>query len=140
VAVGGPPDATIGIAKTVFLNNEFMKKAFKNSLDFCLNTFAGSIMKNYHKSEMFFHKKPVKVPALILCSKADTMTPVSYSKKICDSYESLNIETTLKVFEDSSHVQHLQMYREEYLRLLMEHLRKCDLIEEGTSSSESSGA
>ena len=67
--------------------------------------------------------------ALIFSSTADKVADFDYTFRVKDMWEKNGSEVTLKVFDNSDHVRHYQKNREEYEKLLNEHLRKIGILE-----------
>jgi dienelactone hydrolase len=84
--------------------------------------------QHHKKSEYYFHHKPVSAPALLFFSKTDLISPEAQGKLIAKDFAAKNIDVTLKLFDDSTHVNHYRMHKEEYLNHLMSHLETCELI------------
>jgi esterase/lipase len=122
-------DAPIGISTSIFPNNKFMEALLRKLIEIYFKIAFESVTKHLYKSDDFFQGQPVKAPALLIGSKVDKIATEKVSKTLLKNFLASNVDTTLKLFEDSQHVQHYQKHKEEYLTLLMNHLRKCELIE-----------
>lgn len=127
-SVTGLKEIPIGISKSVF-SEGLMENLLRKSVEYYLKFFYENATKYYVRAENFFNDSPVKAPALIYSSKADPIGTETKANEIAESFKQQNIDLSLKCFEDSPHVQHYQKYKEEYLKYLHDHLKKCNLIE-----------
>lgn len=127
-SIGSANEVPIGISNSLFPHNKFMELLLGKSFNAFKKVFYGSITKHHSQSEMHFNEKAVKAPTLIFGSKIDPIGTEKTLRNFARNLKLQNIDTTLNIFDDSPHVQHYQKYRDEYLKLLMEHLKKCQLI------------
>ena len=117
-----------GMALSLFPNNKFMRKLLTTIGDLYLKVFYEQTTKYHLRADNFFRENSLKAPVLIFVSKTDPIGTEKKARLVAESLKKLNVDTTLKVFEDSPHILHYQMHKEEYLKLLMHHLRKCEII------------
>jgi alpha/beta superfamily hydrolase len=119
---------SVGISNSFFRQNKFMETLLRKSIEFILAAFFETITKYYYRSSTYFLKSPVRAPVLIFASKIDQIGTASFAKEMAECFESNNIKATLKVFPDSKHVQHYQQHKEEYEIALLDHMKKCSLM------------
>ena len=123
-----PSNVPTGAASSLFPDNKFMRNLVKKIGDLYLNVTYENTTKYYNRGNRHFQDAPLPAPALIFASKIDPIATERNAREITESFKKSNVDTTLKVFDDSPHVQLYQMHKEEYLKVLMEHLRKCKII------------
>jgi hypothetical protein len=127
-SVAGLNQIPIGISNSIFRNNKLMEILLRKSIELMLKIFYESKTKYYNRAATYYYKKAIPAPALIFASKVDPIGTEEHAKEIVKNFQAQNIETTLKVFPDSPHVQHFQKYRENFLKTLFDHLKKCNLL------------
>lgn len=121
-------EISIGVARSVFPDNKFLQKTLFNLSEFYLQTSYEIATKHYHRSENAFNDFPMKVPALMFASKTDQVGTERKSREVISFLEQHKIDVTFKLFEKSPHVQHYYAHKEEYMKLLCEHLKKCKVL------------
>lgn len=120
----------IGIPKAVFPKNPKMQAALRSYIIYHMKAFHEPATSHYIRSSQMFHGNLVRTPALMFVSKLDPVGPPKSNERVCDNWIQNNVDMTYKLFEKSPHVGHFQMYRNEYVKYLMEHLRRVNLIQE----------
>ncbi|XP_043275358.1 transmembrane protein 53 isoform X2 [Venturia canescens] len=121
-------ELTIGTPRAVFPKNEVMQKVLAKYLDYHMKTFYNSATQYYIRSSQLFHMNLVRTPALFLLSNTDPVGAVSSNMRVRDSWDSLGIETYVKIFNESPHVGHFQKYPKEYVHELYTFLDKLNMI------------
>lgn len=122
-------EVAFGISKTIFPTNDFMQKALEKTLLLHLSTFYKSAGIHYeNSSNVFQNTKSVHAPTLIIMSKTDIVSGEAGIRRIIASLNAVNVETTVKCFDKSPHVEHYRYHKEEYTQALMDHLRKVKMI------------
>ena len=127
-SISGPKEAAIGMSNSIFPHNRFMESVLRTSVDTSLKILYEYTTKYYLRGDKYFHEKAIVAPALIFASKIDPIGTEKNAREIANSFKKLNIDTTLKVFDDSPHVQHYQKYKEEFLKVLTDHITKCKVM------------
>lgn len=117
----------IGASKSLFPENESMQKVVKKLLELYLEN--ASSMKHYVRSADCYHNQPLQVPALVFTSKIDFVATERYAGKIADSFRQQKVDVTLKCFENAPHIKAYHVYREEYIKCLADHWKKCKIID-----------
>lgn len=129
-SIVGMKEIPIGVSKTVFLTNDVMQKATEQFLLNYLQFRRNDAESYYIPSETHFHHKAIPVPALIFSSKTDFIGTEEKARNIAKDFQAQNISTTSKCFDRSPHVGHFKCHKDEYLRLLINHLRLCKLVQD----------
>ena len=127
-SLSGAAEIPAGLASSLFPDNKLMRKLMTTFGVLYLKVFYSYTDKYYNRGDKYFLEKPLTAPALIFVSKIDPIGTEKFAREVTESYKKLNIDTTLKAFDDSPHILHYQMYKEEYLKVLMDHLRKCKIV------------
>lgn len=120
----------VGIPKAVFPRNPKMQAALRKYIIYHMKTFHEPATSHYIRSSQMFHGNLLRSPALFFVSKKDPVGPPESNARVRDNWIRNNVEMTYKVFEKSPHVGHFQMYREEYVSMLMNHLRSVNLLQD----------
>ena len=103
----------------------------------------------YVKCTHLFHYEPAQCPALLLVSKTDPVGTEKANNRLRSIWESVGVkvscvhpfrkttyayttlplvsQTSLKCWDKSPHVGHFHKHRDEYIELLLAHLRALDL-------------
>lgn len=120
----------IGIPKAVFPKNPKMQAALRSYIIYHMKAFHEPATSHYIRSSQMFHGNLVRAPALMFVSKMDPVGPPKSNARVRDNWIQNNVPMTYKVFEKSPHVGHFQMYRDEYVAYLMNHLKLVNLIKD----------
>lgn len=122
-------EVAFGISKTIFPTNDFMQKAVEKTLLLHLSTFFKSAGSHYVKSsDVFRNTKGVHAPSLMFLSKTDIVSGEAGIRRSIACLNAINVETTVKCFDKSPHVEHYRYHKEEYTQALMDHLKKVKMI------------
>lgn len=121
-------EITIGTPLAVFPNNQILQAALKTYLEYHMATFHKQATQYYIRSSQLFHTNLVHSPALFLVSKTDPVGALKCNQRVKDSWDSLGVETYMKIFEKSPHVGHFHKHPKEYVTELYMFLDKLGLI------------
>ncbi|XP_015515384.1 uncharacterized protein LOC107221045 [Neodiprion lecontei] len=121
-------EISIGTPLAVFPNNAMLQGVMKKYLEYHLATFHKQATQYYIRSSQLFHTNLVHAPALFLVSKTDPVGALKCNQRVKDSWDSLGIETYMKIFETSPHVGHFHKHPKEYVTELYTFLDKLGLI------------
>ncbi|CAL7937085.1 unnamed protein product [Xylocopa violacea] len=122
-------ELTIGVPRAIFPHNEVLQNMLQKYLEYHLKTFYKQSTQHYIRSSQLFHSNLVHSPALFFLSKTDPVGTLSSNLKVKDRWDSLGVETYIKIFEKSPHVGHYRKYPKEYATELYAFLNKLRLIE-----------
>lgn len=128
-SVTGYTEIPIGISKSIFPGNKIIQNLMISLSEFYLKASYESATQFFQQGESYFNANPLTVPALIFASKTDPVGTERKAREIVDSFLAKNIDLTFKLFDKSPHVQHYHTHKEEYMKFLCEHLKKCQLLE-----------
>ncbi|CAK1588970.1 unnamed protein product [Parnassius mnemosyne] len=117
-------EITVGVPMAVFPKNNIMQKTLKAYMEYHLKTFHDVATTHYIRSSQLFHTNLCRAPALFLLSQSDPVGAESSNRAVYDSWCKMGIKCTWQCWDRSPHVQHFIKHREEYLELLMAHLRE----------------
>ncbi|CAG5053985.1 unnamed protein product [Parnassius apollo] len=117
-------EITVGVPMAVFPKNKIMQKTLKAYMEYHLKTFHDVATTHYIRSSQLFHTNMCRAPALFLLSRSDPVGAESSNRAVYDSWSKMGIKCTWQCWDRSPHVQHFIKHREEYLELLMAHLRE----------------
>ncbi|XP_015605484.1 transmembrane protein 53 [Cephus cinctus] len=120
----------IGVGRAVFPNNVMLQTALQKYLDYHMKTFYKQATQYYIRSSQLYHTNLVRSPALFLVSKTDPVGTVESNMRVRNSWDSLGVETYVKIFEGSSHVGHFQKHPKEYIAELYKFLDRLHLIQD----------
>lgn len=118
-----------GTIRAVFPNNLVLQHGLHKYLEYHMKTFYNQSTRYYIRSSQLFHTNIVRAPALFLISKPDPIGTLSSNMRVRDSWDSMGVETYVKIFEKSPHVGHFQRYPKEYVAELYTFLNKLSLVQ-----------
>lgn len=118
----------IGVPKALFPRNPRLQTALRNYMLYHLRTFHDAATRHYVRSSQLFHTNYCLAPALFFVSKTDPVGAEASNRRVADSWISNGINLTWKCFDRSPHVGHFLKHREEYMRVLFEHLRSINMV------------
>ncbi|XP_012269924.2 uncharacterized protein LOC105694125 [Athalia rosae] len=121
-------EISIGTPLAVFPNNAMLQAALKKYLEYHMATFHKQATQYYIRSSQLFHTNLVRSPALFIISKTDPVGALKCNQRVRDSWDSLGVETYMKIFEKSPHVGHFYKHPKEYVTELYTFLDKIGLI------------
>ena len=79
--------------------------------------------KHYFVSREHFYDKPLKAPALFLCSLKDQISTMDVIREVTDGWTNKSgITCNMKAWENTPHVGHMQRYPDEYKKIVEEFL------------------
>lgn len=87
------------------------------------------LQRHFQDAMENFNNNLAKSPALVVVSKTDPIGTEDYAKYLVGLWRKNGMDVTLKVFEDSPHVKHYKVYREEYLKLMHDLWEKVKLLD-----------
>ncbi|KPI98262.1 PREDICTED: uncharacterized protein LOC106120768 [Papilio xuthus] len=117
-------EITIGVPIAVFPKNKIMQKTLKAYMEYHMKTFHDVATTHYIRSSQLFHTNLCRAPALFLLSRSDPVGAERSNRAVYDSWCKMGIKCTWQCWDRSPHVQHFTKHREEYVQLLMAHLRE----------------
>ncbi|XP_046748298.1 uncharacterized protein LOC124412464 [Diprion similis] len=121
-------EISIGTPRAVFPNNAMLQGVMKKYLEYHMKTFHKQATQYYIRSSQLFHTNLVRAPALFLVSKTDPVGTLKSNQRVKESWNSLGVETYMKIFETSPHVGHFHKHPKEYVTELYTFLDKLELI------------
>lgn len=114
----------IGVSKSVFPKSKFLQKSLENYINFHMNLLHNVATKHYFVSHEHFYNKPLKAPALFLCSEKDQISTMDVIQAVQDIWTKDNgIKCSTKLWENTPHVGHMQRHPDEYKAIVTEFLK-----------------
>jgi hypothetical protein len=120
-------EVPIGLSTALFPNNAFLRKSLQKFIELHMKVFYKPVTSHFVQAQKLVIGNMLKSPALIIVSKADPIGTVKANEFCRDSWQSRGIDVNWKCFEASPHVCHFLKYREEYIELLVKHLKSLNL-------------
>ncbi|ETN66661.1 hypothetical protein AND_001554 [Anopheles darlingi] len=117
----------VGVPHAVLPRNPKLQNMLRNYITYHLKLFHEEATQYYEHCTHLFHHEPAQCPALLLVSKTDPVGTETANRRLCDIWESIGVKTTVKCWDKSPHVGHFHKHREEYVQLLLTHLRSLNL-------------
>lgn len=118
----------VGVPKALFPRNPKLQAPLKNYMMYHLRTFHEAATQHYIRSSQMFHTNFVQAPALFVVSKTDPVGAEGSNRRVADSWIQSGTNVTWKCFDNSPHVMHFMKHREEYKRVLFDHLARANMI------------
>jgi esterase/lipase len=118
----------VGVPKALFPRNPRLQAPLRNYMLYHLRTFHEAATQHYIRSSQMFHTNLVHAPALFIVSKTDPVGAEASNQRVADSWISNGTKITWKCFDNSPHVMHYMKHREEYTKVLFNHLASINLI------------
>lgn len=118
----------VGVPRALFPKNPRLQATLKNYMLYHLKTFHEAATQHYIRANQLYFTNSLRAPALLIVSKTDPVGAESSNRRLADTWNSNGIKVTWKCFDDSPHVMHFMKHREEYLRVLFDHLTSVNLI------------
>jgi len=120
-------ELTIGMSNS--LPNPILRRLVRSYLEWHLKASYDVATKHYINSSTAFHDTIIPAPALFITSKTDPTGTEKTSQIISDKWKAKGIPTTFRCFDKSPHVAHFRYHRDEYLKLMLDHMKSVDLID-----------
>ncbi|XP_053679125.1 uncharacterized protein LOC128730117 [Anopheles nili] len=117
----------VGVPHAVLPNNPTLQGVLRNYITYHMKLFEEEATQYYVKCTHLFHYEPAQCPALLLVSKTDPVGTETANRRLREIWESVGVKTSLKCWDKSPHVGHFHKHRDEYIELLLTHLRSLDL-------------
>ncbi|CAB0016900.1 unnamed protein product [Nesidiocoris tenuis] len=117
-------DTVIGLPIAMAPNNLPLRLLIRSYVALHLLLFYPLSTRHHIASSRALHKTPCRAPILILICKNDPIASVESYLNVKKSWESLGIETTIKIWDESKHVCHYILYPEEYIAEIEKFLAK----------------
>jgi len=114
---------SIGVSKSVFMNNKFLQRSLQKYIDFHMKVFYDVATKYYVESHEYFYNQPVRAPALFLCSSIDPISTLDVVDGVQNSWTPLGIKSTRKMWTNTQHVGHMVKHPEEYKEAITNFIR-----------------
>ena len=96
-----------------------LQKTITASLNGYLNFFDKKVLHHFERSSECIHENRWQVPALVLTSTADPVSPWGPIEKVLDKWRSRGMnQIYTKIWEDSPHVSHFLYHPVEYIQQL----------------------
>jgi len=115
---------SIGVSKSVFMNNPTMQKGLQSYIDFHMRAFYNFATKYYFDAHDSFYYKPLRSPALFLASEIDQISTMDVIGEVQTEWAKKGIQTEQKTWANTGHVGHMKAYPEEYKTALKNFLHK----------------
>jgi hypothetical protein len=107
-------ETPIGVPKSIFPTNAFLRTCLEKYVRFHMKTFQESATKYHLESTRQFFNSIVTAPALFLFSLKDPMVNITSVERVRDIWRENGAQVHIRVWESSPHVGILQRYPEEY--------------------------
>lgn len=117
-----------GISKTLFPNNKVLEATIRHFLRAYLRLFYHVTTVHYDECQKVFYKNVVRAPALYFVGKDDLIGTERLALICKKEWSALGIPVTLKSWNESSHIKHIVLHRDEYIKMLKDHLQSLDLL------------
>uniref|UniRef100_A0A182IZ10 Uncharacterized protein n=1 Tax=Anopheles atroparvus TaxID=41427 RepID=A0A182IZ10_ANOAO len=117
----------IGVPHAVLPHNPTLQGFLRNYMTYHLKLFHEEATQYYVKCTHFFHHEPALCPALLLVSKTDPVGTEKANLRLRAIWDALGMKTSMKCWDKSPHVGHFHRHRDEYIELLLTHLKSLDL-------------
>ncbi|XP_052888901.1 uncharacterized protein LOC128297316 [Anopheles moucheti] len=117
----------VGVPHALLPHNPTLQGVLRNYINYHMKLFHEEATQYYVKCTHLFHYEPALCPALLLVSKTDPVGTEKANNRLRDIWESVGVKTSLKCWDKSPHVGHFHKHRDEYIELLLAHLRALDL-------------
>ncbi|XP_049290091.1 uncharacterized protein LOC125767499 isoform X1 [Anopheles funestus] len=117
----------VGVPHAVLPHNATLQGVLRNYINYHMKLFHEEATQYYVKCTHLFHHEPALCPALLLVSKTDPVGTEKANNRLRGIWESVGVKTSLKCWDKSPHVGHFHKHRDEYIELLLTHLRALDL-------------
>ena len=128
-SVPKPETLRQNITNAMFPGNQIMKNITEKVAGFIFDTFYSDTFEHYRRPFHYYMFKSMKAPSLVITSKKDNLATEADVKELVEHWKE-QLDVTLKLFENSPHVQHFRQNSKEYLQCIDDHLKKCDLNKE----------
>ena len=122
------PELPEGAPLALFPNNPRLRMMMKKYFHFHMKTFDEEATQHYMRASEFAHGNYINAPALFFVSKNDLIGSESSNRIVAEKWRSRGMQVTFKCFDNSPHVGHFLAHREEYLKILSDHLRSINLL------------
>ncbi|KAL1129953.1 hypothetical protein AAG570_012897 [Ranatra chinensis] len=116
-----------GLPLAMFPKNAILRTTLEKYIGYHLRTFYDTATRHYVRASQMYHTTPVRAPALILVCKTDPVGSITSNLKAKESWDSMGMKTYMKCWEESKHVSHLLLHRNEYLETLNSFLTSLDV-------------
>ncbi|XP_050091146.1 uncharacterized protein LOC126574805 [Anopheles aquasalis] len=120
-------EVPVGFSNALLPKNPKLQTILRNYASYHLKLFHEGATQYYEHGTNLFHHEPAQCPALLLISKTDPVGTETANRRLCAIWESIGLKTTIKCWDKSPHVGHFHKHREEYVELLLTHLRSLNL-------------
>ncbi|XP_058170181.1 uncharacterized protein LOC131285344 [Anopheles ziemanni] len=117
----------VGVPHAVLPHHPTLQGFLRNYMTYHLKLFHEEATQYYVKCTHLFHHEPARCPALLLVSKTDPVGTEKANLRLRGIWDSLGMKTSMKCWDKSPHVGHFHKHRDEYIELLLTHLRSLDL-------------
>jgi hypothetical protein len=114
---------SIGVSKSVFMNSVILQKSLQNYIDFHMKVFYSVATKYYDEAHEYFYNRPLKAPALFLCSTLDQISTIDVIKDVQNYWTPAGIKCINRVWNNTQHVGHMHKHPEEYKEAVSNFIR-----------------
>ena len=115
---------------TAVTNNRFLRKTMQYSIESYLSLTRKYTTDYYRARSKLFYRNPVHTPALFLYSNDDPVARSEACERCVSQWrDDLGMDVVSKKWDSSPHVSHFYKHQEEYTSLLVEFLKKVEIIE-----------
>ncbi|XP_014288923.1 uncharacterized protein [Halyomorpha halys] len=111
----------------IFPNNRKMGQLLHKIVRAILSVTGHGVLDNtlsmYNRNNAIFNHPPFKIPSLLFCSKDDIYSELEGNLAAFENWKAAGIQASMKYWENSEHVRHYRLHREEYMETLDSFLR-----------------
>jgi len=104
----------IGVPKSVFPTNEFLRKSLERYVVFHMKTYQESSTKHHLKATDQFYQSIIRAPAMFLFSLNDPMVCLKSIETVRDAWQKQGTMVNLRAWHEPPHVGIFQRHPEEY--------------------------
>ncbi|XP_013090145.2 transmembrane protein 53-B-like [Biomphalaria glabrata] len=111
----------------ILLKNRVGQKLLQFSLESYLSLFKDSVTRHYIKSSNAFHKNELRIPSLLLYSRADPIGVDTKIELVMKKWRANNIPVMARCWESSPHVSHFHRHPDEYVEAVLKFISSIGL-------------
>ncbi|XP_014288935.1 transmembrane protein 53-B [Halyomorpha halys] len=112
-----------GVFPTSKTMGQFLYRIVRGILDV---TGTDVLTPLYDRNARIFHNPPFKIPSLLFCTKGDMYSELEGNLAAFENWKSNGIQAYIKYWENSKHVGHFHLHREEYVGAINSFLSAID--------------
>uniref|UniRef100_A0A146M8X1 Transmembrane protein 53-B n=1 Tax=Lygus hesperus TaxID=30085 RepID=A0A146M8X1_LYGHE len=117
-------DTVKGLPFAIAPHNLPLRVMIRSYITFHLLLLYPLATKHYIASSRALHSTPCTAPILMLICRNDPIASVESNLNVKRSWESLGIETSIKIWDESKHVSHYFLHTDDYMAEIERFLKK----------------